>query len=162
MAAKKKTSKKPAKSTAKKASSKKKAVKKKVKAKSAVSKRKATKTLAKKKPAQNKPAARKKTKKTKKAIVVRRRRATLSAHVTFPNEEARSSRSHSAGQSGDLQGLSGRAGADSQSVDELVEEGNAFEADVVTGVEAAHDQRREVRTREVPEDDVPQEYLDED
>ncbi len=160
MAAKKKTSKKPV--TSKKTSSKKKTVKKKLKKKklkkkSAVSKRNVTKIPKKNKPAQKKPATRK-----KKTVVVRRRRATLSARVTFPNEEARSSRSHSAGQSGDLQGLSGRAGADSQSVDELVEEGNAFEADVVTGVEAAHDQRREVRTREVPEDDVPQEYLDED
>ena len=91
--------------------------------------------------------------------MVRRSRATLPARVAFPRE---GSRSRSAGQSGDLQGLSGIAGADSQSVDELVEEGNAFEADVVTGVEAANDQRRQVRTHEVPEDDVPQEYLDED
>src|SRR5580692_3188246 len=37
----------------------------------------------------------------------------------------------SGGQSGDLQGLSNRAGADSESVDELLEEGNAFEAEVV-------------------------------
>ncbi len=34
-------------------------------------------------------------------------------------------------QSGDLQGLSNIQGADSESVDELLEEGNAFEADVV-------------------------------
>ncbi len=53
--------------------------------------------------------------------------------------------------------------ADSESVDELIEEGNAFEAGVVTGVEEAGDRgEREVRTREVPEDDVPAEYLDED
>src|SRR5256885_594060 len=37
-------------------------------------------------------------------------------------------------QSGDLQGLSNVQGADSESVDELLEEGNAFEADVVKGV----------------------------
>src|SRR5258708_39878408 len=116
MAAKKKTSKKLAKSTSKKTSSKKKAVKKKLRKKSAVSKRKATKTPAKKKPAQKKPAARKKT------MIVRRRRATLPARVASPREE---SRSRSAGQAGDVQGLSGSAGADSQSVDELVEEGNA-------------------------------------
>src|SRR5258708_22221897 len=36
----------------------------------------------------------------------------------------------SAGQSGDLQGLSNRERADSESVDELIEEGNAFEAGV--------------------------------
>jgi|SRR5277367_1772802 len=69
----------------------------------------------------------------------------------------------SGGQSGDLQGLSNREGADSESVDELLEEGNAFEAEVVKGVEDAPDaDEGEVRTREVPEDDVPEEYLDKD
>src|SRR6266545_2175094 len=64
-------------------------------------------------------------------------------------------------QSGDLQGLSGVEGADSESVDELLEEGNAFEADVVKGVEdAGNADEKEVRTHEVPEDDVPGEYLD--
>jgi hypothetical protein len=66
-------------------------------------------------------------------------------------------------QSGDLQGLSNVESADSESVDELVEEGNAFEAGVIAGVEEAGRRgEKEVRTREVPEDDVPQEYLDED
>jgi hypothetical protein len=71
--------------------------------------------------------------------------------------------SRSAVQSGDLQGLSNAETVDSESVGELVEEGNAFEADVVAGVEDAgrHDER-EVRTHEVPEDDVPGEYLDKD
>ena len=45
----------------------------------------------------------------------------------------------SGGQSGDLQGLSNREGADSESVDELLEEGNAFEAEVVKGVEDVPD-----------------------
>jgi hypothetical protein len=64
-------------------------------------------------------------------------------------------------QSGDLQGLSNVEGADSESVDELLEEGNAFEADVVKGVEDAEDDDEvEVRTHEVPQDDVPGEYLD--
>ncbi|HLJ23284.1 MAG TPA: hypothetical protein VKT71_04190 [Candidatus Acidoferrales bacterium] len=68
-----------------------------------------------------------------------------------------------AGQSGSLQGLSNRAGADSESVDELLEEGNAFEAEVVEGVEDAPDaDQGEVRTREIPEDDVPEEYQDPD
>ncbi len=71
--------------------------------------------------------------------------------------------SDAAGQSGDLQGLSDVEGADSESVDELLEEGNAFEAGVVEGVEdAGSGDPREVRTHEVPEDDVPGEYLDED
>ena len=65
----------------------------------------------------------------------------------------------SAGQSGDLQGMSDVADADSESVKELVEEGNSFEADVVDGVENAKDADvSEVRTRQVPEDDVPEEY----
>lgn len=62
-----------------------------------------------------------------------------------------------------MQGLSRREGADSESVDELLEEGNSFEAGVVQGVEQADDSEgREVHTREVPEDDVPEEYLDEE
>lgn len=66
-------------------------------------------------------------------------------------------------QSGDLEGLSRVEQADSESVDELVEEGNVFEAGAVAGVEEADDQdAREVHTREVPEDDVPDEYLDKD
>lgn len=69
----------------------------------------------------------------------------------------------SAGQSGDLQGLSDAARADAESVDELLEEGNAFEAEVVKGVEDAPDaDEGEVRTREVPEDDVPEEYFGEE
>jgi hypothetical protein len=65
------------------------------------------------------------------------------------------------GQSGDLQGLTNIEGADSESVAELIEEGNAFEADAVTGVEHAGDtEEKEVRTHEVPQDDVPGEYLD--
>jgi hypothetical protein len=68
----------------------------------------------------------------------------------------------SGGQSGDLQGLSGIAGAASESVEELLEEGNAFEAEVVRGVQDADNaDEREVISHEVPEDDVPKEYLDE-
>lgn len=56
-----------------------------------------------------------------------------------------------------------RQEADSESVDELLEEGNPFEAGVVTGVEEADSaDEREVHTHEVPEDDVPDEYLDKD
>jgi hypothetical protein len=88
---------------------------------------------------------------------VRQRRRTLDT-VAFPPEGPGT---RSGGQSGDLQGLSNVEGADSESVDELLEEGNAFEADVVAGVEDAGDtDEREVRTHEVPQDDVPDEYLD--
>jgi N utilization substance protein A len=69
----------------------------------------------------------------------------------------------SAGQSGDTQQLSDTDTVDSESVEELVEEGNAFEAAAVEGVENADDPDvSEVRTREVPEDDVPEEYLDDE
>jgi hypothetical protein len=61
-------------------------------------------------------------------------------------------------QSGDLQGLSNVQGADSESVDE---QGNAFEAEAVKGVEDAGEaDEQEVRTHEVPQDDVPGEYPD--
>jgi hypothetical protein len=69
----------------------------------------------------------------------------------------------SGGQSGDLQGLSNVGRANSESVDELLEEGNAFEAEVVQGVEdAGNADEGEVHTHEAPEDDVPGEYLDKD
>ena len=64
-------------------------------------------------------------------------------------------------QSGDLQGLSNVQGADSESVDELLEQGNAFEAEVVKGVEDAEGaDEGEVRTHEVRRDHVPGEHLD--
>jgi hypothetical protein len=64
-------------------------------------------------------------------------------------------------QSGDLQGLSNIQGADSESVGELLEEGNAFEAEVVKGVEDAGDaDEGEVCTHEAPQDDVSGEYPD--
>jgi hypothetical protein len=65
----------------------------------------------------------------------------------------------SAGQSGDTQGLSDVAEAGSESVEELVEEGQSFEAEAISGVEDAPDPDvAEVHTREVPQDDVPSEY----
>jgi len=64
---------------------------------------------------------------------------------------------------GDLQGISMRDRADAESVGELLEEGQTLEAEAVQGVEDALDaDQGEVRTREVPEDDVPDEYLDND
>jgi hypothetical protein len=67
---------------------------------------------------------------------------------------------NSAGQSGDLQGLEGDEESTSESVAELLEEGQSFEASIVDGIENAPDaDERGVRTREVPEDDVNAEYL---
>lgn len=66
-----------------------------------------------------------------------------------------------AGQAGDTQGLSDVPEATNESVRELVQEGQFFEAAIVSGVENAPDADvEEVRTREVPEDDVPPEYLE--
>ena len=54
-------------------------------------------------------------------------------------------------------------GADSESAGELLEEGQTFEAGIVGGVENAPDaDQGEVRTHEVPQDDVPEEYDDKD
>lgn len=71
--------------------------------------------------------------------------------------------SNSAGQSGDIQQIPNVPEVDSESVEELLEEGNAFEADAVQGVEDANrPDVSEVTTRQVPEDDVPDEYLDDE
>ncbi|HZP64552.1 MAG TPA: hypothetical protein VFB28_14145 [Terriglobales bacterium] len=80
----------------------------------------------------------------------------------FQTRNAAGRASSTARKSEDFEGLSQAEQADSESVDELVEEGNVFEAGAVAGVEEADDAgEREVHTREVPEDDVPEEYLDE-
>ena len=69
----------------------------------------------------------------------------------------------SAGQSGDTQGLPDIAEAGSESVAELVEEGQFFEAEAIGGVEDAPDPDvAEVHTRQMLEDDVPSEYLEND
>jgi hypothetical protein len=68
-----------------------------------------------------------------------------------------------AGQSGDMQGLSNAAEADSESVEELAEEGQSFEAEAIDAMENAPDADvAEVTTREVLQDDVPEEYLNQD
>ena len=71
--------------------------------------------------------------------------------------------SGSAGQSGDNQGLSDVAESGPESVEELVDEGQSFEADAISGVENAPDANvAEVHTKQVKEDDVPAEYLGQD
>jgi hypothetical protein len=158
MAAKKKTKKKPAKkATRNRSTSPKKAAKKKSAAKRKTSAR-APKKSAMKKAAVKASSSRKKA--SAKKVGARKKPAQSASEATFPPTRTRE---RSSGQSGDLQGLSNRQRADSESVDELVEEGNAFEANAVSGVEAADDaDEQEVHTHEVPEDDVPEEYLDQD
>jgi len=88
---------------------------------------------------------------------VRRKGHSVGA-VAFAQEEQGAQEGE---QSGDLQGLSNVESAGPESVDELLEEGNAFEAEAVSGVEDAEDaDEGEVRTLEVPQDDVPGEYRD--
>ena len=142
---------------AKKTKKSKKTAARKVKAvKKAVSKKKAPKKPAKKRIIPKKRAAAKKVVRKKAASGKKQRRTEAEFPVDRPGRR-------SAEESGDLQGLSNVESADSESVDELLEEGNAFEAGVVSGVEDAdeHD-GREVHTHEVSEDDVPEEYLDEE
>lgn len=68
-------------------------------------------------------------------------------------------RAAAGGQSGDIQGISATPKADSESVRELQEEGQSYEAEAVDAVENALDpDQGEVRTREVEENDVPEEY----
>ena len=116
------------------------------------------KSVARKRPAKKKAAERKTRSGSASEGQIRRDDRNVDTQVSLND-----SRTRSGGQSGDLQGLSDVDQADSESVDELLEEGNAFEADVVAGVqEAGNSDGREVHTHEVPEDDVPGEYLDEE
>ena len=63
----------------------------------------------------------------------------------------------SAGQSGDTQGI------DDPDELELLEEGQAYEAELIESVEDAPDaDKGGIRVRQVPEEDVPEEYLDQD
>jgi len=126
--------------------------------------------VAKKKSVKNKPAPKKAAAKNEtvgKKIVGRKRASSPKKRLpekswSADTGTAKRERPRSDVQSGDLQGLSNEERADSESVDELLEEGNTFEAGVVAGVENADDpDGKEVRTHEVPEDDVPDEYLDE-
>lgn len=135
----------------------KKTPKKKLAAKGKASK-KSLKKAPKKAAATTKAIAEKTTAKTLSAPKRTGRKKNQDVGGAFSRERLKAS---SGRQSGDLQGLSAVEGADSESVDELLEEGNAFEADAVKGVEdAGRGDPKPVRTHEVPEDDVPEEYLD--
>jgi hypothetical protein len=113
----------------------KKAVKKKLSKKRVTAKKK----LAKKKAAPKKAEVKtkdggKKTTAGKTAGVLKRQVRGKSQSVDTVAFALEGQGARSGEQSGDLQGLSNVEGADSESVDELLEEGNAFEADVVKGV----------------------------
>jgi hypothetical protein len=119
----------------------------------------------KKKPQPKKKSAARKKPAAKKKATRRRARAPRRGKQDVTNPVAirgqRGLGSASGGQSGDTQGLSRRESVDSESVTELAEEGQDFEAEVVSGVENAKDpDESEVTTTEVPEDDVPPEYTE--
>lgn len=121
-------------------------------------KRAAPKKLAAKKKSLPKKKSPAKKKSAKKAS---RRRADVINPVTPSGR--RGLGAASGGQSGDTQGLSRRSYDDSESVEELMEEGQYMEAEAVSGVENARDaDQGEVRTTQFPEDDVPEEYQNED
>ena len=118
----------------------------------------ARKTVAKQKPAAKKKSAVKKKPAAKKTT---RGRAAIINPITPSGR--RGLGAASGGQSGDTQGLSRRSYDDSESVEELLEEGQYAEAEAVSGVENAPDaDKGEVRTRQFPEDDVPEEYQNEE
>jgi hypothetical protein len=126
-------------------------------------KKSAKKTTPKRKPRRIKAASKRSLARNKK-FSVKRKKVTSTGSVVetvpLPSGERREQRD---GQAGDLQGLSDRPMANSESVEELLEEGNAMEAEAVQGVENALDaDQGEVKTHEVQEDDVPQEYQDKD
>jgi hypothetical protein len=139
------------------------ATKTKKKTKKLKSKKSRAKKPAPKKTAAKKTARPKKTVPQKKKPVKKTRSRGKSDNSETVVFEPKGLGARSGGQSGDLQGLSNREGADSESVDELLEEGNAFEAEVIKGIEDVPDaDEGEIRTHEVPEDDVPEEYLEKD
>jgi hypothetical protein len=122
------------------------------------------KASAKAKPAaKKKPATRKKPSARKTSVFTKatRRREEVVNPITPSGR--RGLGAASGGQSGDTQGISRRDYDDSESVEELMEEGQYMEAEAVSGVENAPDaDQGEVRTRQFPVDDVPEEYKDED
>jgi hypothetical protein len=95
---------------------------------------------------------------------VREARVVLGSQSVETVQLKRRARATAAGAGGgDFGGVSVVEGADSESADELLEEGQTFEAGIVSGVENAPDpDQSEVRTHEVPQDDVPEEYDDKD
>jgi hypothetical protein len=86
-----------------------------------------------------------------------------SQNVETVQMKPRAMRARAGAGGGDFGGVSTVESVDSESADELLEEGQAFEAGIVSGVEDARDaDQGPVKTREVPEDDVPEEYDDKD
>jgi hypothetical protein len=117
-----------------------------IKKKAVKSKKPAPKKVAKpKKPAPKKAAGRK-------AAPRSPRRTSSSPNEALPMIKGPGA--GSGGQSGDIEGLSDVESADSESVEELVEEGQDYEAELVSAVENAPDPDEGELSTEVPEDDL--------
>jgi hypothetical protein len=132
--------------------------------KAASARKKTIKKAARKKLAvRKKPAAKKKSAARKKPVAKKATRPRAEVINPVTPTGRRGLGPESGGQSGDTQGLSRRSYDDSESVEELMEEGQYMEAEAVSGVENARDaDQGEVRTTQFPEDDVPEEYQNED
>jgi hypothetical protein len=135
------------------------------KAKQKNPKRGAKKNTAKAKLSTKRKAPKRKAARTARRKPARRRQVVLggqsAADTVQLKPRARTAASGAGG--GDFGGVSTVEDVDSESADELLEEGQTFEAGIVSGVENARDpDQGEVRTREVLEDDVPKEYDDKD
>jgi hypothetical protein len=102
--------------------------------------------------ARPKPKAQKPAKKKSKKLARKPPRSSPSS----PNEAApiiKGRGARTAGQSGDTEGLSDTEDVDSESVEELIEEGQDFEGELVEAVENAPDPDEGELDTEVPEND---------
>lgn len=95
----------------------------------------------------------------RKATNQRARRARLSRGLDSGRAqvipESEPERSMAAGQSGDIEGLSEIEDADSESVEELAEEGQDYEAEIIGGVERAADRPGKPVRTDVEEEPRP-------
>jgi hypothetical protein len=95
--------------------------------------------------------------------MARNKSTPVSPLTKAPKEPLPGEGPSSAGQSGDIQGLDSSEDAENESVVELMEEGQYYEASVVDGVENAPDaDAGPVRAHKRPEDDLRPEYTDRD
>src|ERR1700683_3046564 len=92
----------------------------------------------KKKPSQVKPAVKRATKPAARMKSVPKKQVRTKRQ-TLDSELSRAGRVRAVSGDADSQGLSDVESADSESVGELIDEGNTFEAGVVSGVERADD-----------------------
>jgi hypothetical protein len=130
---------------------KKSSIAKKITSRGKVARKKIVKKPVRKKPVRKKPVRRKRTS---------RRAPELATAGALENKRINS---RGAGSSGDNQKLSQVEDVDSESVEELIDEGQSYEAAAISGVEDALDpDQGEVTTKQVPEDDVPEEYKEKD